>query len=92
MCTKTPKPQKVEEKEVQYLRNPFLDAAGLGQNTGRNSLRIDRTVGPGIAGRAGLTATPLPSPSVTKSLLVARPAVTAPTSSYTTRRERANVR
>lgn len=41
MCSKPPKPKKVEEKPVQYLRNPFLDAINIGTNTGRNSLRID---------------------------------------------------
>lgn len=41
MCAKTPKPKKVEEKPVQYLRNPFLDDVSIGNDTGRNSLRID---------------------------------------------------
>jgi hypothetical protein len=40
MCKPSvPKPKKVEEKPVQYLRNPFLDAINIGG--GRNSLRID---------------------------------------------------
>jgi hypothetical protein len=43
MCSKPPKPKKVEEKPVQFLRNPFLDGVNLdGQDSGRNSLRIDR--------------------------------------------------
>lgn len=41
MCSKPPKPKKVEEKPVQYLRNPFLDDLSLGTDRGRNSLRID---------------------------------------------------
>ena len=41
MCAKPPKPKKVEEKPVQYLRNPFLDGLSVGAEPGRNSLRID---------------------------------------------------
>jgi hypothetical protein len=41
MGAMTPKPKKVKEKPVQYLRNPFLDSLSIGNDAGRNSLRID---------------------------------------------------
>ena len=68
MCTnplKKPKIKKVEEKPVQFLRNPFLDAIGIGQDTGRNSLRID-LAGPSapLAFEGGRAAT---SPATAKS-------------------------
>lgn len=50
MCMKTPKPKKVEEKPVQYLRNPFLDGLAIGQSGGRNALRTDVGASP-YAGR-----------------------------------------
>ena len=50
MCTKTPKPQKVEEKPIQWLRNPLLDGLAIGGGTakGRASMRRDL----GVAGAA----------------------------------------
>jgi hypothetical protein len=43
MCMSTPKPKKVVEKPVAYLRNPLLDGLAIGGGTaqGRNSLRRD---------------------------------------------------
>lgn len=50
MCMKTPKPKKVEEKPIQWLRNPLLDGLAIGGGTakGRASMRRDL----GVAGAA----------------------------------------
>ena len=43
MCTSTPKPKTVKEKEPQYMRNPWLDSLTMNRaaTVGRNSLRTD---------------------------------------------------
>lgn len=71
MCMKTPKPKKVEEKPVQWLRNPLLDglAIGRGQTKGRTALRNDL----GSAGAA----------YVNPYVKTPAPAAIAPTSSPT---------
>lgn len=66
MCGSAPKPKKVEEKEPQYMRNPWLDGLAIGGltgiRTGRNSLRVDlggtnQRTGLGLGGRPLTPAT-----------------------------------
>ena len=42
MCS-SPKVPKTEQKDPVYLQNPHLDGLAITKNTGRNSLRVDRT-------------------------------------------------
>lgn len=62
MCTvSAPKPQTPQDKPVQYLSNPWLDGAAIGNRaSGRNSLRIDRAA-PGTPPASGVQ-TPAPMP------------------------------
>lgn len=61
MCAKPPKPKKVKEKPVQYLRNPFLDGINIGRDTGRASLRID-------LGQQAASPAPAPTSSTSRAL------------------------
>lgn len=75
MCMSTPKPKKVVEKPVAYLRNPLLDGLAIGGGTsqGRNSLRRDL----GSSGAAYVSpydkAPPAPAPAGPTSGVPAAP-------------------
>ena len=64
MCTKRPRIQQPEQKDPQFLRNPYLDGLAIGAGRGRNSLRIDRADplmgGFRTTGLFGTSRTPLP--------------------------------